>query len=97
MASPPRMRDIVVLGAGAQIRAPKRSPSPDKVALISGGGTGHEPLHAGLVGHGHARTPPARGRCLRRRRQIKSSRRRPRWAARRGRSIHRQELRRRSS
>jgi len=23
-----------------------------KVALISGGGTGHEPLHAGFVGHG---------------------------------------------
>ena len=25
---------------------------PGKVALISGGGSGHEPLHAGLVGHG---------------------------------------------
>ena len=26
--------------------------SPGKVALISGGGSGHEPLHAGFVGHG---------------------------------------------
>ena len=25
---------------------------PGKVALISGGGSGHEPLHAGFVGHG---------------------------------------------
>jgi dihydroxyacetone kinase-like protein len=27
-------------------------PVPGKVALISGGGSGHEPLHAGFVGHG---------------------------------------------
>ena len=26
--------------------------TPNKVALISGGGSGHEPLHAGFVGHG---------------------------------------------
>src|SRR6202007_1144939 len=26
--------------------------SRGKVALISGGGSGHEPLHAGFVGHG---------------------------------------------
>ena len=31
--------------AGASIK-------PGKVALISGGGSGHEPLHAGFVGHG---------------------------------------------
>ena len=24
----------------------------DKVALVSGGGSGHEPAHAGYVGHG---------------------------------------------
>ena len=30
----------------------RREPNPDKVALISGGGCGHEPLHAGFVGHG---------------------------------------------
>ncbi|MCG8508444.1 MAG: dihydroxyacetone kinase subunit DhaK, partial [Rhodospirillales bacterium] len=28
------------------------SPIKEKVALISGGGSGHEPLHAGFVGHG---------------------------------------------
>ena len=28
----------------------RRSPNLNKVALISGGGSGHEPLHAGLVG-----------------------------------------------
>jgi len=27
-------------------------PRPGKVALVSGGGSGHEPLHAGFVGHG---------------------------------------------
>ena len=31
-------------------RSSKKDPS--KVALISGGGSGHEPLHAGFVGHG---------------------------------------------
>jgi dihydroxyacetone kinase-like protein len=30
----------------------RRSPNLDKVALISGGGSGHEPLHIGLVGTG---------------------------------------------
>jgi phosphoenolpyruvate---glycerone phosphotransferase subunit DhaK len=30
----------------------RRHPKSGKVALISGGGSGHEPLHAGLVGHG---------------------------------------------
>jgi dihydroxyacetone kinase-like protein len=30
----------------------RRSLNPDKVALISGGGSGHEPLHAGFVGAG---------------------------------------------
>ncbi|WP_027133870.1 dihydroxyacetone kinase subunit DhaK [Geminicoccus roseus] len=31
----------------------RREPTrPGKVALISGGGSGHEPLHAGFVGHG---------------------------------------------
>jgi dihydroxyacetone kinase-like protein len=28
------------------------SPRPGKVALVSGGGSGHEPLHGGFVGHG---------------------------------------------
>jgi len=43
--------DIVALGeAGQFVR--RRTPKPGKVALISGGGSGHEPLHTGFVGHG---------------------------------------------
>ena len=30
----------------------RREPTPGKVGLISGGGSGHEPLHAGFVGAG---------------------------------------------
>lgn len=30
----------------------RREPNKNKVALISGGGSGHEPAHAGYVGHG---------------------------------------------
>ncbi|MFA7438802.1 dihydroxyacetone kinase subunit DhaK [Castellaniella sp.] len=30
----------------------RRTPAPGKVALLSGGGTGHEPLHAGFIGPG---------------------------------------------
>jgi dihydroxyacetone kinase-like protein len=43
--------DIVALGEGGKFvrrAAAKRG----KVALVSGGGSGHEPLHAGFVGHG---------------------------------------------
>ena len=43
--------DIVTLGAEHKF-VRRRDPKPGKVALISGGGSGHEPLHAGLVGHG---------------------------------------------
>jgi len=43
--------DIVALGAGRQF-VQRRSLTPGKVALISGGGSGHEPLHAGFVGLG---------------------------------------------
>jgi dihydroxyacetone kinase-like protein len=43
--------DIVKMGADGKfvIRSKLK---PGKVGLISGGGSGHEPLHAGLVGHG---------------------------------------------
>src|SRR6476659_8204034 len=43
--------DIVTLGEEGKFvrRAQLKS---GKVALISGGGSGHEPLHAGFVGHG---------------------------------------------
>jgi len=43
--------DIVVLGEARKF-ARRRQLVPGKVALISGGGAGHEPLHAGFVGHG---------------------------------------------
>src|SRR5579872_2995213 len=43
--------DIVVLGAERKF-VRRRALSTEKVALISGGGSGHEPLHAGFVGHG---------------------------------------------
>ena len=43
--------DIVVLGADREFIR-RIHPKAGKVALISGGGTGHEPLHAGFVGHG---------------------------------------------
>ena len=43
--------DIVTLGAERQF-VRRRHLTPGKVALISGGGSGHEPLHAGFVGHG---------------------------------------------
>ena len=43
--------DLLLLGAGRQF-VRRRTLKPGKVALISGGGSGHEPLHAGFVGHG---------------------------------------------
>ena len=43
--------DLVVLDAGAKFVLRAR-PAGRKVALVSGGGSGHEPLHAGFVGHG---------------------------------------------
>jgi len=43
--------DILVLGAERKF-VRRRSLKPGKVALISGGGSGHEPLHAGFVGRG---------------------------------------------
>ena len=43
--------DIVALGDGRKF-VRRRALKPGKVALISGGGSGHEPLHSGFVGHG---------------------------------------------
>ena len=43
--------DIVVLGNGREF-VRRRDVKPGKVALISGGGAGHDPLHTGFVGHG---------------------------------------------
>ena len=43
--------DIVELGAERKF-VRRKTLTPGKVALISGGGAGHEPLHAGFVGVG---------------------------------------------
>jgi len=43
--------DIVTLGADHKF-VRRKTLKQGKVALISGGGSGHEPLHAGFVGHG---------------------------------------------
>src|SRR4051812_12674461 len=44
--------DLVLYDAAAQIIVRKGAPRKGKVALISGGGSGHEPLHGGFVGLG---------------------------------------------
>jgi dihydroxyacetone kinase-like protein len=44
--------DILRVDAAAQIVVRADAPRAGKVALISGGGAGHEPLHAGFVGLG---------------------------------------------
>lgn len=43
--------EILVLGAGREF-VRRKVIKPGKVALISGGGAGHEPLHVGFVGYG---------------------------------------------
>ncbi len=43
--------DIVAINAAPRF-VRRVAPKPGKVALVSGGGSGHEPLHAGFVGHG---------------------------------------------
>src|SRR3954452_21978536 len=43
--------DIVTLGSD-RLFVRRKTLKPNKVALLSGGGSGHEPLHAGFVGHG---------------------------------------------
>jgi phosphoenolpyruvate---glycerone phosphotransferase subunit DhaK len=43
--------DIVRMGETAPFVL-RRHLTPGKVALVSGGGSGHEPLHSGFVGHG---------------------------------------------
>ncbi len=43
--------DLVTLGEDRKF-VRRTTLKPGKVALVSGGGSGHEPLHAGFVGHG---------------------------------------------
>ena len=45
-------RDLVTLNEQPAFIARSENASQGKVALVSGGGAGHEPLHAGLVGKG---------------------------------------------
>jgi dihydroxyacetone kinase-like protein len=44
--------DLLRYDAGAQIVVRKDAPVTGKVGLVSGGGSGHEPLHGGFVGVG---------------------------------------------
>jgi len=44
--------NLIGLNADPRYVFRKTGPKPGKVALISGGGAGHEPLHAGFVGTG---------------------------------------------
>src|SRR2546430_17348076 len=53
--------DLVRYDAAAQIIVRKGAPRKGKVALISGGGSGHEPLHGGVVGLGMLRSAERRG------------------------------------
>ena len=45
-------RDLVTFNEQPAFIARSEHSSQEKVALVSGGGAGHEPLHAGLVGKG---------------------------------------------
>jgi dihydroxyacetone kinase-like protein len=44
--------DLLIYDRAARIVVRKDAPKPGKVGLISGGGSGHEPLHGGFVGRG---------------------------------------------
>src|SRR5690349_7766435 len=44
--------DLLRYDAEARIVVRAAAPRQGKVALVSGGGSGHEPLHGGFVGHG---------------------------------------------
>src|SRR5690348_11191868 len=44
--------DLLRYDAEARIVVRADAPVQGKVALVSGGGSGHEPLHGGFVGHG---------------------------------------------
>src|SRR4030081_130020 len=44
--------DLLRYDAENQIVVRKDAPRPGKVGLVSGGGSGHEPLHGGFVGQG---------------------------------------------
>ena len=82
--------DILVVGGGHKFIR-RRNVKPGKVALISGGGSGHEPLHGGLDWARHADaacpgqifTSPTPDQMMEAAEAIEY---------RRGRAVHRQEL-----
>src|SRR5258706_13644441 len=45
-------REIIALDGNFRFVRRKRAKARGKLALISGGGSGHEPMHIGFVGHG---------------------------------------------
>ena len=53
--------DLVTVNADPAFVTRAGGPVSGQVAIVSGGGSGHEPLHAGFVGHGmlHAAVPGA--------------------------------------
>ena len=50
-----RTPELLRVARRSAVRAPARAQAAAAVALVSGGGSGHEPLHTGYVGRGHAR------------------------------------------
>src|SRR5216110_2896470 len=44
--------DLIRVDIEQQIIVPKDAPVKGKVGVISGGGSGHEPMHGGFVGYG---------------------------------------------
>ena len=53
--------DLLRYDAEAQFVVRADAPVPGRVALVSGGGSGHEPLHGGLSGHSSSLPPAKRG------------------------------------
>ena len=53
LSHPPLLTHPLLLAHDEEHRyVTRREPARDKVGLVSGGGSGHEPLHAGFVGTG---------------------------------------------
>ena len=44
--------DLISVNLSPDFIFRKNKPKNEKVSLISGGGSGHEPLHGGFVGYG---------------------------------------------
>src|SRR5437588_13075639 len=77
----PELLRVVRLDGDNQIIVRADAPVRGKVGLVSGGGSGHEPMHGGFVGHGmlHAACP---GEVLPHPRPTRSWPRQRRWLVR---------------